>query len=339
MSNVLAVASRLSAEEISRLSDADLVALADAFESETGVPILKETDRERALESQMATDLDEEYVDAVDEALDAELELAPEEMQTDEALVVVAGVGNRLEDDLAGVRGDRMAETLLAGIAAALSLGRRAGSALVRAAGGGDVGTDLTADDVLHVDALAGQQLWWIGRLYPDSLSRRIAATVSAEGVEAGLGRERVGQIVRGVVSGEFPGVAVPSTWPGSTKDYHMMLAGTVRNQAANFGALETFSEAGFERYRIEAVLDQRTSAVCRLMHGREFSVSTGLRISSARTNADDPEAAKSAAPWLSERQVEALPGYGEDPEAALARAGVAVPPFHGNCRTTVIPA
>jgi hypothetical protein len=116
------------------------------------------------------------------------------------------------------------------------------------------------------------------------------------------------------------------------------MLAGTVRNQATNFGLLESFAEAGVKRYRIAAVLDQRTTVICQMMDGREFEVSTGRRIANARMDADDPDAARAAAPWLSPAQVEALPNFETSPEEALANAGVAVPPFHGHCRTTVVP-
>lgn len=341
MSSWLEHAVRLSKEDIEALSNAELVALADHVAAETGAEILKENDRERAVEAQLASDLDEEYVDGVDEALADELGVAPEELTADEATAVVKGVGDRLEADLAGERGDRMGELLAAGIGATLLLGRGSGIDALTAVGVSvsGVGATLSLADRAAMDAMAGQNLFWIGKLYPEHLSSRITATISREALARGLGRADVARILRGVVTGEVAGVAVPGTWPGSSAGYYRMLAGTVRNQATNFALLETFEEAGVERYVIQAVLDQRTSTICQMMHGREFSVSTGRRIANARVEADTPEDARAAAPWLTTAQVENLPGFNEAPEEALARAGVAVPPFHGNCRTTVVPA
>jgi hypothetical protein len=341
MSSWLEHAVRLSKEDIEALSNAELVALADVVAEETGAEIVKESDRERALEQQLAEDLDEEYVDGVDEALADELGVAPEVLEADEAVAVVSGVGQRLDADLAGDRGVRMNDLLLAGIGASMLLGRSSGIDALAAAGYSvsGIGASLTMADRAAMEALAGQNMFWIGKLYPEHLSARISATISRDMVATGLGRAEVGRILRGVVTGSYPGVAVPGTWPGSSGGYYHMLAGTVRNQAANFALLETFSEAKVERYMIQAVLDKRTSAICNMMHGRTFTVETGKRIATARVEAETPEDARAASPWLTPAQVENLPGFSETPEAALARAGVAVPPFHGNCRTTIVPA
>ena len=343
MSDLLATAVRLSEEELAALSNADLVVLADLVSVETGEEIVKESDRERALEAQLAGDLDDEYVEGVDEALAEELGLAPPEMTGDEAFAVVKGTGDRLERDLEGDRGGRVNDLLLAGIGASMLLGRAQGMAAMRAAGVPassltGVGASLSLADQAAMASLSGQQLFWIGRLWNDHLSAKIIATISREALGRGLGRLEVGRIVRGVVDGSFPGVRVPGTWNGSSEGYFTMLAGTVRNQATNFGVLETFHEAGVKKYQIQAVLDKRTSAICNMMHGREFTVETGRRIAAARIEAETPEDARAAAPWISPAQAQDLPGFDESPEDALARAGVAVPPFHGNCRTTIVP-
>lgn len=343
-SNWLAVAVRLSKEDLERLSDAELLAFADLVGMETGEELVKVSDRERAIERQLAGDLDEEYVDGVDEALAAELGLAPAEMTADEAVAVVSGTGGRLERDLEGERGARMEQLLVVALAASAFLGRASGIAALRAAGVpperlGAVGASLNLADQAAMAALSAQQLFWIGRVWSDHLSKTISATISREALARGLGRAEVGGIVRGVVRGTFPSVRVPGTWPGSSEGYFTMLAGTVRSQATNYGLLETFAEAEVRRYQISAVMDQRTTEICQMMDGRTFSVEVGRRIAAARMDAEDPEEARAAAPWLKPAQVELLPGFEESPEEALANAGVAVPPFHGLCRTTVIPA
>jgi hypothetical protein len=114
--------------------------------------------------------------------------------------------------------------------------------------------------------------------------------------------------------------VKVPGTWPGSVEGYFTSLAGTVRNQATNQGLIATFVEGGVRRYRIVAVMDKRTSLVCQTMNGRTFEVRAGARLATARLDADNPEAVKDLS------------------QAALERAGMALPPYHGSCRTVISP-
>lgn len=334
MSSLIDAAARLTRADIEALDDRTLVALADAVEAEIGgEPIVKESDRERALESNLADELDAEFLEGMDEAIEPELALHPSELTSDEAGLVVAGVGDRLTRDLEGDRGVRMRDAIGVAAAAMMVLGRRAGIERLDGRGYPTAGISgsLAMADRAAMENLAQKQLFWIGRFYPEHLSKRIAATVRREALGAGLGREQVGRILRGVARGTVPGVAVPGTWPGSSAGYYTMLAGTVRNQASNFGALGTFEQAGVQRYRIEAVLDKRTSRICEFMHGRTFEVQTGLRTMAARLDAETPEDAREAALWRSPEQAALLPGFEDAPEDALARAGMALPPYHGN--------
>lgn len=332
----------VTAEQVAALSDAELLVLADAVGVAVGEEIVKASDREAAIERRMASDLAGEYEESVDGALDAELGNLPAgDVQTDEVGLLLSDVGRRIDADLEGDRGGRMRDVLLAGLAAITLLGRRSGRAAVSASGRSTAGVPsrLTEADRGSVAALSEQQLWWIGRLWSDSLSRTIAATVSRESLVAGLGREDVGRIVRGVVGGTFPAAAVPGTWPGSAEGYFTMLAGTVRNQASNQGILATFVEAGVERYRIVAVMDKRTSEICSFMNGQEFSTSAGAKLAVARLDAETPEEVRDLSRWRSAASArELVASGGGSPEEALARAGMALPPYHGRCRTTISP-
>lgn len=326
---------------IAALSDAELLVLADAVGLAIGEEFVKVSDRERAVERKLTNELDDEYVEGVDLALDAELSGLPaDDVAADEAVLAVSGVGSRLERDLEGDRGTRMRDALLAALAAFTLTGRKSGKTLVGESGRStsSISGSLTSADRGAVAALADQQLWWIGRFWGEHLSKTISATITREAVVGGLGREEVGRIVRGVVGGTFPGVGVPGTWSGSTEQYFTSLAGTVRNQASNYGVLTTFVEGGVERYRIVAVLDKRTSDVCRLMDGREFSVRTGAKLAADRLDADSPEAVKNVSPWRSATSAETIAGA-ENPEEALSRAGMALPPYHGSCRSSIAPA
>lgn len=325
-------------DAIAALSDAELLVLADAVGVELGEEIVKDSDREKAIERKMATSMNDEYVAGVDEATERELAgLSADDVSTDEAGLAVRGIGDRLEKDLEGDRGSRIKDALLTGLAALMLLGRKAGKAMVAASGKStaSIGGSLTQVDRSAVAALSGQQLWWIGKFWGEHLSKTISATITREALVAGLGRNEVGKIIRGVVGGTFPSVAVPKTFPGGAEPYFNALAGTVRNQASNYGVLSTFVEAGVKRYRIVAVLDKRTSEICNFMHGREFEVRTGAALAASRLEAETPEMVKEISPWRSAESAQTIAGT-DNPEEALSRAGMALPPYHGNCRTVI---
>lgn len=252
--------------DVEALSDAELLVLCDALGVVLGEEIVKVSDREAAVQRKLAADLSAEYVEGVDAAADAELAGLPDsDVSPDEAGLAVRGVGERLDRDLEGSRGTRMRDALLAALAALTLMGRKRGKTAVAATGRStaSISGSLTQVDRNAVDVLSGQQLWWIGEFWGEHLSKTISATITRESLVAGLGVEDVGRILRGVVGGTFPAVGVPGTFPGSAENYFTALAGTVRNQASNYGVLGTFVEAGIERYRIVAVLDKRTSEIC----------------------------------------------------------------------------
>jgi hypothetical protein len=323
---------------IAALSDAELLVLADAVGVALGERIVKDEDRETAIQRKVETELTDEYVAGVDEAAEVELAALPtDEVSSDEAVLAVRGVGERLDRDLEGDRGTRMKDVLLAGLAALTLLGRRTGKARVGASGltTNAIGGNLTQVDRSAVESLSEQQLWWIGRFWTGHLSKTISATITREALVGGLGRAEVGRILRGVVGGTFPAVSVPGTFAGGARPYFQMLAGTVRNQASNYGVLSTFVEAGVKRYRIVAVMDKRTSEICTLMDGRSFEVRVGAKLAADRLEAATPDAVKEISPWRSAESARTIAGD-ENPEEALARVGMSLPPYHGHCRTTI---
>lgn len=335
----LGAACACTPDDLRALPDAELLALADAVAAATGAEIVKVSDRELAVERALARELEADYREGLDPAIDAEIAELPEgDVSPDEVNVALGAVGARL-----AVRGfGKLAAAVTGASNVIATIGRRVGRAAVRATGRSvaSVSGDLTLADRAAMGALGEQQTFWIGRLWGTHLSRTISATVTREALVAGLGRAEVGRIVRGVVEGTFPGVAVPETFRGSTEQYFSALAGTVRNRASNFGAIATFEEAEVRRYRISAVLDKRTSAICSFMDSKEFSVRSARRQIDRTLAAEDPDAVKAVAPWVSASKAETIAGEGDarSQEVALDAAGLQLPPYHGACRTTVLP-
>jgi len=327
-------------EALKGLSDADLLALADAVAEATGRELVKQGERETALERRLAEELDDDYRGDLDPAVDAEVAtLAAEGLTPDEVAVALDGVDARMRE-----RDTGRTLAILTGATVALGLLARGGirERVARPGGGpagpGRPGVTITGTfdqaDRNAISALGQQQLWWIGDFWSNHLSRTILATVTREALTMGLGRDQVGRIMRGVIQGTVPAARVPGTFRGSTSEYFRMLSSTVRNRASAWGALSGIRDAGFTTYRIDAVMDARTTEVCREMHGREFRVQDGEASILAVTEAETPDAVKDAVGWKTPEEVRQAASR----EGGLEAAGLALPPYHANCRTVVVP-
>jgi SPP1 gp7 family putative phage head morphogenesis protein len=150
--------------------------------------------------------------------------------------------------------------------------------------------------------------------------------------------------------------------------NYWRVVANAHANRARSWGHLSSMRRAGIEQYRIEAVLDKRTTVQCRLMHGKVLSVQAGIEAFQRTMQLEDPEDVRYTQPWLQvekddegvehvyykrrggdreriARVEESAYGAvdrrgkfsGESSIAALERAGISAPPFHGNCRSTIV--
>jgi len=110
---------------------------------------------------------------------------------------------------------------------------------------------------------------------------------------------------------------------------YWRVVANAAASRAYHYGVLKAGQLQGVRGYRIVAVLDARTSAICRKMNGKEFWLSNAIDLMERAATATDEEI-KTVHPWVKFADVENLSNK------QLADAGVIMPPFHGNCRSTV---
>lgn len=188
-------------------------------------------------------------------------------------------------------------------------------------------------------------------------LSQR-AREVVASGLERGLGRDDIAS----ALSSELTATAM-----NRDQAYWETVAMSFANRARTYTQLAAFDEADIQRYRFEAILDQVTSAVCRFMHGRVFTVAHALKRFRQVERARDPERIRALQPWVqvgaddagnqvlffersSRRHVVAHvdeSAVGQSDEVGtysramsndgLESAGVSVPPLHGRCRSTIV--
>lgn len=188
-----------------------------------------------------------------------------------------------------------------------------------------------------------------------DELSQRARGIVAA-GLEQGLGRDEIAtDLSAGLASIVNRG-----------KPYWEVVAMSFANRGRTYTQLAAFEDAGVERYRFDAILDEVTSHVCRFMAGREFRVARALERIAEVEQAGDPEAIADLQPWMrvgsdgdgnqvlfyergGRRQLVAQidePALGRRDEAGrysraltndqLEAAGLVAPPLHGRCRSTL---
>lgn len=196
------------------------------------------------------------------------------------------------------------------------------------------------------------------GRLI-EAASERARAVV-ARGLAEGVGRADIAQRLQDELGDRI----VRGT------NYWETVAGQYVNQARTFSLLNSFSDAGIERYVWESVIDEATTEECRFFHGQEFTVAGGVAAMEAvlAASEQDPESVTTVNPWVREgidatgqralyvdrggvrevlaRVLESGAGqrdgvgrYGDAVSTSrLEAAGIPWPPIHGKCRSTIIP-
>lgn len=222
------------------------------------------------------------------------------------------------------------------------------------------IGADMTRTDERVTRFVRESQ----GNFVRDEYGRRRddfsakAKDIVAAGVERGLGRDDIVADLSTVMAREAF---------DQSRDYWEMISMVFANRARTYTQLGAFDEAGIERYRFDAVLDEVTSEVCRFMHGKLFTVGRAMDRFRNVERARDPETIRDVQPFLQigadgqgnqvlfyerngrrravARVDEAAVGTRDEvgtysqalSSVQLEAAGVSVPPIHGRCRSTIV--
>lgn len=113
---------------------------------------------------------------------------------------------------------------------------------------------------------------------------------------------------------------------------YWRVVANAAASRSYHYGVLKAAQFQGFTGYRFVAILDERTSEICRELNGTEYFVADAVNKFEMVAGSDDPDEVKRVFPWVNVNDVR---GQNSD---ALRDMGVMVPPLHGNCRSTLRP-
>jgi SPP1 gp7 family putative phage head morphogenesis protein len=222
------------------------------------------------------------------------------------------------------------------------------------------ISKDLTDLDRETADLLRKSQMVYV----KDEYGRRVdafdqqAKAIVAGGLERGLGRDDIS----GDLSSKLSDYQI-----NRSRNYWNLIATDFANKARTTTQVNAFGDAGVDEYVYEAVMDEVTSDVCRLLHGKVFTVRRAQDTMREAISIKDPEDIKQVRPWVQlgedggkpvlyfnnrdgEKRVVADvlgSGVGEKDapgkfrqrmsDSELEAAGVVVPPSHGFCRATIV--
>jgi len=164
---------------------------------------------------------------------------------------------------------------------------------------------------------------FWIGDSYSSDLNKELNS-IAAKVLKAGLGRDEAGKLFKGLLSNKFE----------KTNNYWEMLSEHIVTRSREFGRTSAYEKAGIDFIKIVAVMDNRTSAICRFLNGKIIPVSKAIDQRNKLMKAKTVEAIKKIAPWYSDKKVSAFASKYSGDEVP---AGVGLPPYHGFCRTTTV--
>lgn len=111
---------------------------------------------------------------------------------------------------------------------------------------------------------------------------------------------------------------------------YWRLVANAATSRAYHYGYTKAAQMAGYTRYAIRAIDDDRTSVLCLELNGQEFPLADAIIQVERIASLENPEEVSTVAPWLTLDQVK-----GKN-TLELQDLGIGVPPYHANCRTTI---
>jgi len=188
----------------------------------------------------------------------------------------------------------------------------------------------------------------------------RRARDIVARGLEHGLGNDDISRDLQ---------QELEAVLTGRGGSYWDIVASAFTANSRSYGQMSSYAEAGIQRYQISAVLDEATTAICRFMDGKVFSVANALARFEHVERLAAPNDIKAAVPWVREgmdktsgrRRLYVARGEDEVLVAEVVRSGVGqrddrgeyasarsehelsalgvtAPPFHGRCRSSSTP-
>lgn len=111
---------------------------------------------------------------------------------------------------------------------------------------------------------------------------------------------------------------------------YWHTVASAAASRSYHYGMLRAGDALGKTTYRFVAVMDERTTEICRSLHLKEWAIYDAIDLIERIAAAEDPEEVKTISPWLKPADI-----AGKN-DREIRDMGIFVPPLHAKCRSTI---
>ena len=171
--------------------------------------------------------------------------------------------------------------------------------------------------DYRALDLIGQQNYFWLMEHYSADVQQGFDALLNQAYAE-GWSRDRLAEALQQHFQALKP----------ASRAYFNGLADHSARKLREIGRVAGYERAGIQAVKVKAILDQRTSKICRAMNGRIIPVATLAAQKERILNAKGKEELKRAQPWLKEGQVTAVADLPEH---------YGLPPYHYRCRTITV--
>jgi hypothetical protein len=178
------------------------------------------------------------------------------------------------------------------------------------------VGLSLSLADQRAIEIIGRQNLFWIGEHYNKEVKDRFDRLLT-ECFQEGLSRLKFAERLKDAFG----------PWTQQEASYWEGLADHISMKTREMGRVSAYEEMGVEYAKVVAILDERTSRICRSMNGRLIPVAKMRSQLNSTMSANSREEILAAWGWLEDfhGKTSNLP------------SNVAMPPYHYRCRTTTV--
>ena len=184
---------------------------------------------------------------------------------------------------------------------------------------------NFSVNDFKIMDKLNQNAFLWMEKHYSDNLKEGLEKILEEY---KDLGRKKLSNVLK---------IQVPQ----ALKQYNVyfnIFADQIGTQADILGRLSGLEETWVKKVRFQAVMDSRTSDICRAMNGKILILDDLKKQANDFIKAidtGDKEKIKKAWAWFPEKDADKLKNKSSK---QLARMGVGLPPLHARCRSIVVP-
>lgn len=185
---------------------------------------------------------------------------------------------------------------------------------------------DLADVDTRAIDYLYTNDMFWIGQHWNRDVRQRIVGAVMRSTLLTNVAdRYSAAAELQAEFLGQFD----------KSSAYWETVSAAVVQRSRNFGLLSGMDEAGVLYVRIANPAP--VSAICKRLVGTQYPISVMIDQRDAMMEAASPDDVKQLQPWVDEKAIADLKPNSPNFAAELAKRGIAMPPYHGRCKSTIV--